>query len=124
MAVSLEVRVPVLDHRIVEFAFRLPPAMKTDSTGSKRILRKVLGRHVPPSKFERPKRGIGAPVRFWLKGPLKEWAGDLMSRNTVLRHGVMDPGPRGPAFHVLPGGKRRSHGFREVALAAWCESNL
>ena len=123
MAVSLEVRVPVLDHRIAEFAFRLPPSMKTDSTQTKRILREILGRHVPPSKFERPKRGFGAPVRSWLKGPLKEWAEDLMSRSTTLRHGVADPDVRGVGRHPLGRSKLRRFTFRRIALAAWCDTH-
>ena len=124
MAVSLEVRVPVLDHSIVEFAFRLPPAMKTDSRQTKRVLRAVLARHVPPSKFERPKSGFGGPARLWLKGPLREWAGDLMSRSTILRHGVMNPDAPGAGPSGLERAKARRITFRRVALAAWCEANL
>ena len=124
MAVSLEVRVPVLDHRIAEFAFRLPAAMKTDATGSKRILRRILGRHVPPAKFDRPKLGFGAPVRSWLRGPLKEWAEDLMSRSTALRHGVLDPDGPGAGWRPPGREKFRRIAFRRIALAAWCEEHL
>lgn len=124
MAVSLEVRVPVLDHRIVELALRLPPAMKTDAAETKRVLRRVLARHVPPSSFERPKQGFGAPVRAWLRGPLREWAQDLMSRRTTLRHGVIDPDPPGTGRQRLEGAGLGRITFRRVALAAWCEANL
>ncbi len=124
MAESLEVRVPVLDHRVVEFAFRLPPAMKTDAAETKRVLRRVLARHVPPPLFERPKHGFGAPVRSWLRGPLREWAEDLMSRSTALRHGVIDPDAPGTGRQRLEGAGSRRIAFRRVALAAWCEANL
>ena len=124
MAVSLEVRVPVLDHRIVEFALRLPPAMKTDAAETKRVLRRVLARHVPPSSFERPKQGFGGPVRAWLRGPLREWAQDLLSRSTTLRHGAIDPDLPSTGRRRLDGAGSRRITFCRVALAAWFEANL
>ncbi len=123
MAVSLEVRVPILDHRVVEFSYRLPPAMKAGSLGTKRILRKVLGRRVPERLFERPKQGFGGPLDSWLKGPLREWAADLLNNETVSKHGLMKPGAARSASLRLRHGKFRRRDFRVLALAAWCETH-
>ncbi len=124
MAVSLELRVPILDHRIVEFAFRLPPAMKVRDMETKRVLRAVLNRHVPKALFERPKRGFGAPMAQWLKGPLREWSHDLMRSDTLRRHDLADTAAAHRAFRRLRTGRFRRPDFRWLALAAWCEANL
>ena len=124
MAVSLEARVPVLDHRIVEFAYRLPPAIKTQALETKRILRKILRRHLPDSLFERPKKGFGGPVSEWLKGPLNEWAADLMSSQAVSQHGILAPRAARSTVRRLRARKNRRVDFRRIALAAWYESHL
>ncbi len=124
MAVSLEARVPVLDHRIVEFAYRLPPAMKAGGSGTKRILRAILARHIPEALFERRKRGFVAPVMLWLHGPLRDWADSLMQKEAVLRHGIIDPAAAKAIQRRLHGGRLRRSDFRWVALAAWCDVNL
>lgn len=79
MAVGLEVRVPLLDHRVVEFAWSLPPAWNPAEGGGKRLLRRVLQRRVPRGLIERPKQGFSPPTGAWLKGPLREWAEELLS---------------------------------------------
>ena len=124
MAVSLEVRVPILDHRIVEFAFRLPPAMKTEALETKLILKKILGRYAPESMFDRPKQGFGAPVRSWLRGPLKEWALDSIAGGTILRQELMSPCAARRAAHRLRSGRLRRGDFQKLTLAAWCQSHL
>src|SRR5438067_11304468 len=78
MAVSLEGRCPILDHRVVEFALRLPREYKTAGTRTKTILKTILARRVPHPLFERPKQGFESPVAAWLRGPLREWAEDLL----------------------------------------------
>lgn len=78
MAVSLEVRPPLLDHRVVEFAWRLPRSMRIQNGQSKWLLRRVLDRYVPRALVERPKMGFGIPLASWLCGPLRPWAEDLL----------------------------------------------
>jgi asparagine synthase (glutamine-hydrolysing) len=90
MAVSLEARVPLLDHEIVEFAWRLPMSWKIQGRTQKWILRQVLARHVPLSLVERPKTGFGVPVGQWLRGPIKDWAAELLQESEVRGEGIFD----------------------------------
>ena len=91
MAVSLEVRMPILDHRVVELAWRLPEEMRLRQGRSKWILRRVLSRFVPDHLVERPKMGFGVPIGVWLKGPLREWATDLLSTEALEAGDLFDP---------------------------------
>jgi asparagine synthase (glutamine-hydrolysing) len=93
MAVSLEARVPLLDHRVFEFAWRLPIDVRVRSGSAKWPLRELLARHLPRSLFERPKKGFGVPVVEWLRGPLREWCEVLLAEDRLRREGIFDPRP-------------------------------
>jgi asparagine synthase (glutamine-hydrolysing) len=90
MAVSLETRVPFLDHRVAEVAARIPLDFKIRGPVGKSILRKLLYRHVPESLFDRPKAGFAVPVGEWLKGPLRDWAEALLDPVRLRSEGWFD----------------------------------
>ncbi|HSF13334.1 MAG TPA: asparagine synthase (glutamine-hydrolyzing), partial [Erythrobacter sp.] len=93
MASSLEVRVPLLDHRLMEFAWSLPLNLKKRGGRGKWLLRKVLSRHVPDHLIDRPKAGFAVPVGTWLRGELSDWAEDLLSPQSLCSAAPFDPAP-------------------------------
>jgi asparagine synthase (glutamine-hydrolysing) len=90
MAVSLEARVPLLDHRIVEFALNLPPEMKLNRRQTKKILRQAMAKRLPPEVLEKPKQGFSIPIKHWLRGPLRPLVMDLLSPDNIKRRGYFN----------------------------------
>jgi asparagine synthase (glutamine-hydrolysing) len=93
MSASLETRAPLLDHRVFEFAARVPLKHKLKGSQGKLILRRVLGRYLPETMFDRPKTGFGVPIDAWLRGPLRDWAEDLLSEKRLSSQGFFRPAP-------------------------------
>jgi asparagine synthase (glutamine-hydrolysing) len=90
MAASLEARCPFLDHRMVEFAWRLPTAVKVREGQGKWLLRRVLRRYLPKELYQRPKQGFNVPIGTWLSGPLRDWARELLDAPQIRRDGFLD----------------------------------
>lgn len=121
MGVSLESRVPLLDHRVVEFAWRLPLSMKIQGLEGKRILRRVLYQYVPRELIERPKMGFGVPIGKWLQGPLKDWANDLLNVDRLKNEGFLNPEPIQEMWQEHLSGKKdwQYHIWDVLMFEAW-----
>jgi asparagine synthase (glutamine-hydrolysing) len=124
MAVSLEARVPYLDHRVVEFGWRLPTAMKLAGGRSKLPLRALLQRYVPRELFDRPKMGFGAPIGDWLRGPLRGWAEDLLHPNRIAVEGFLRVDGVSTAWREhLSGRRNRQYQLWDVLMfESWLDS--
>lgn len=121
MSVGLELRVPLLDHRIVEFAARLPHRMKRRGGQSKWILRKVCEKYLPAGLFDRPKTGFSIPLADWLRGPLRPWAEELLSEQRLLDTGILDPATVRAKWndHVSGKGNRAPALWNALMLQQW-----
>lgn len=123
MANSLEVRVPLLDHRIVEFVWKLPLDWKWHDNVSKWIIRKILYKYVPRKLVERPKKGFSVPLNYWLKGPLRDWAEELLSSHRIKNDGFFDVKEIRRMWHQHLSGKhnRASYLWSVLMFQAWLE---
>jgi len=106
MGNSLEVRVPFLDHRVVEYAWKIPLSMKIHKGKGKQILRRVLDKYVPSELMDQPKMGFGVPIDSWLRGPLRDWAEDLLDEDRIRREEFFDPMPIREKWNEHLSGKR------------------
>jgi len=126
MAVGLEARVPLLDHRLVEFTWSLPVHLLRRDGQSKWPLRRVLDRYVPRTLIERPKMGFGVPIDAWLRGPMRDWAEALLDEHRLSEEGLFKPAPIREAWlaHV-EGGENLQHQLWSILMfQAWKEAQL
>ena len=113
MAVGLESRAPFLDHRLVEYSWRIPKALKIRGATGKWLTRELLYRLVPKELVDRPKQGFGVPIDEWLRGPLREWAHSLLSEQTIRESGMLD------AEHVSRRWREHLSGTQSWAPFLW-----
>ena len=124
MGVSLETRVPLLDHRVVDLAWKLPLHMKIRNGQGKWLLRELLFKHVPKKLVDRPKQGFGLPVASWLRGPLREWVEELIDESRLKKEGYFHPQPIRIAWNEHLKGKNRQNQLWGVLMfQAWLEEN-
>ena len=129
MAASLETRSPFLDHRVFECAWKLDMNLKLknnkiNSTG-KWILREILSKYIPRNLFERPKAGFGIPLGEWLRGPLKDWAGDLLSPAIIKKSGYLNEEKISSLWteHINSNVDNSSKLWPLIIWQAWLEEN-
>jgi asparagine synthase (glutamine-hydrolysing) len=126
MGTSLEARVPLLDHRVIEFAWRMPLSVKLHGgKGTKWPLREVLHRYVPRALVDRPKQGFHMPIADWLRGPLRDWAESLLDERRLRDSGTFDPRPiRKKWTEHLAGTTRWDyHLWTVLMFESWVEAN-
>jgi len=125
MNVSLETRVPFLNHHVVEFANRLPLSMKIKNGESKWILKQLLKKYLPSDLIERPKMGFGMPIDIWLRGPLRDWAESLLNKSRIEHEGYLNYVPIKKKWDQHLSGKRnwQFHLWDVLMFQAWLEKN-
>jgi asparagine synthase (glutamine-hydrolysing) len=125
MATSLEARVPLLDHRLIEFAWQLPMQYKLNGHQGKYIFREVLKRYIPEQLINRPKMGFGVPIEHWLKGPLRDWGESLIDESRLKNEGYLNAVPIRKMWEEHLSGTRRWHYYLWDVLMfqAWLENS-
>jgi len=122
MGVSLETRIPFLNHKVVELAWRLPLHMKIRNGQGKWLLRELLFKHVPRKFIERPKQGFSLPIAEWLRGPLREWAEELLNESRLKNEGYFYPKPIRNAWEEhLKGNNMHNQLWGILMFQAWLE---
>lgn len=123
MSTGLEARSPLLDSRVAEFAWSLPDALRVREQEPKHLLKSLLRRYLPNELVDRPKAGFGAPVGAWLGGPLREWAGDLLSEERLRRDNLLDAPAVSRRWNAFKDGERKwhTHLWSIVMLQSWLE---
>ena len=126
MGNSLETRIPFLDHRVVSYAWQIPLKYKLNKKINKWILREILYEYVPKDFFERPKSGFGIPLGKWLRGPLKEWANDLLSENSFKKYNLINyKYIRKIWDEHLSYKKNHEHALWTILVfQSWCQDNI
>jgi asparagine synthase (glutamine-hydrolysing) len=124
MGVSLETRIPFLDHHVVEFAYQLPLSMKIQNGESKWILKQVLDKYIPRELMERPKMGFGVPIDSWLRGPLRDWAESLLDESRLKQEGFFHAEPIRKKWNEhLSGNRNWQHHLWDVLMfQSWLEN--
>jgi asparagine synthase (glutamine-hydrolysing) len=124
MGVSLETRIPFLDHHVVEFAYQLPLSMKIQNGESKWILKQVLDKYIPRELMERPKMGFGVPIDSWLRGPLRDWAESLLDESRLKQEGFFHAEPIRQKWNEhLSGSRNWQHHLWDVLMfQSWLEN--
>ncbi|GAB5548598.1 MAG: asparagine synthase (glutamine-hydrolyzing) [Sandaracinaceae bacterium] len=126
MSVGLEAREPLLDHRLVEYAWRLPLSLKHRGGVGKWVLRELLARYVPRAMFERPKMGFGVPIHTWLRGELRPWAEELLSDQSLRDAGIFDPTLVRRKWKEHQSGVRNAHSelWSVLMVQAWLRAQV
>ena len=124
MDVSLEARVPMLDHQLVEFAWRLPMNMKIRQGQGKWILRQILYKHFPRELVDKPKMGFGVPPDSWLRGDFRDWAESLLNEDRIRREGYLNPKPIRGKWREHESSERnwQNHLWNILMFQTWLEA--
>jgi asparagine synthase (glutamine-hydrolysing) len=125
MAHSVEARVPLLDHKLVEFAATIPPEMNLGAGGTKVLMKRALAGLLPPETLRRPKRGFAVPLELWLRGPLREAVRDVLLAPTTVARGIIDRAETERLVAAHDRGRDLSlHLWTLVSLEMWCRTFL